>query len=486
MRVLDGLPLRYGIMRSCASFHSTDRQPSVPRASPGDAMTIRKANANPTKAFFVRMLTRDISLDDCILDLVDNSVDGAWRTSGQTPSTLTVDTSLHAYRVDLCLSERSFSISDNCGGISLDDAADYAFTFGRREEQERGEYTVGVYGIGMKRAVFKLGKDIRINSTYAPNGRLESFVVPISVDDWLSVADGPWDFDIDERDPDDEAGVCITVKDLLPETATKFSDPTYERSLRRILGRDYMIPLMRGLTLTVNAQPVTGWKLELRENENFAPMRHSYVDGDVAVEIVAGMAFPPPDDREPDETKKANDVSGWYILCNGRVVLAADTSTLTGWGVSLPKWHKQYTGFAGVVLFSAENPELLPMTTTKRNVDVSSAVYQRAIARMHEPARAWIDYTNGRKQDIEAAKPLEETAAATDIFAVTRSATFKVPTIARPSAHERVANVNYAVPLKRLKALASALGDSSMSYRDVGLTSFDYAYDDHVDEDDET
>lgn len=36
-----------------------------------------KATAFPTKAFFVRMITRDISLEDCILDLIDNSVDGA-------------------------------------------------------------------------------------------------------------------------------------------------------------------------------------------------------------------------------------------------------------------------------------------------------------------------------------------------------------------------------------------------------------------------
>ena len=32
------------------------------------------AKAHPSKAFFIEMLTRDISLSDCMLDLVDNSV----------------------------------------------------------------------------------------------------------------------------------------------------------------------------------------------------------------------------------------------------------------------------------------------------------------------------------------------------------------------------------------------------------------------------
>ena len=35
------------------------------------------AAAIPTKQFFVSMLTRDISLADAILDLIDNCLDGA-------------------------------------------------------------------------------------------------------------------------------------------------------------------------------------------------------------------------------------------------------------------------------------------------------------------------------------------------------------------------------------------------------------------------
>ena len=38
-----------------------------------------QAIAIPTKQFFVSMLTRDISLVDAILDLVDNCLDGALR-----------------------------------------------------------------------------------------------------------------------------------------------------------------------------------------------------------------------------------------------------------------------------------------------------------------------------------------------------------------------------------------------------------------------
>ena len=38
-----------------------------------------KVYANPTKKFFVEMLTRDIDLIDAIMDLVDNCIDGVHR-----------------------------------------------------------------------------------------------------------------------------------------------------------------------------------------------------------------------------------------------------------------------------------------------------------------------------------------------------------------------------------------------------------------------
>jgi hypothetical protein len=40
------------------------------------------AKAYPRKNFFVQMFTKDISLEDCVLDLIDNSVDGYTKSRG--------------------------------------------------------------------------------------------------------------------------------------------------------------------------------------------------------------------------------------------------------------------------------------------------------------------------------------------------------------------------------------------------------------------
>ncbi|KYF59294.1 hypothetical protein BE08_43250 [Sorangium cellulosum] len=97
------------------------------------------AKAVPTKQFFVSMLTRDISLDDAILDLIDNCLDGALRLA---------DGEAVAYGkhfVKIKLSKEQFSLEDNCGGIPREVAISYAFKLGREPDDQRdSEHRVGV------------------------------------------------------------------------------------------------------------------------------------------------------------------------------------------------------------------------------------------------------------------------------------------------------------------------------------------------------
>ena len=116
--------------------------------------TIVKVDASPAKAFFVEMITRDIELQDAILDLLDNCIDGVrrlGRTRGEHP--------YQGYHAHITFSEDEFVIEDNCGGIPYDVAQRYAFMMGRPAEYAGGKAgTIGVYGIGMKRAIFKMGR----------------------------------------------------------------------------------------------------------------------------------------------------------------------------------------------------------------------------------------------------------------------------------------------------------------------------------------
>ena len=354
-----------------------------------------------------------------------------------------------------------------------------AFTFGRDESNRSEEYTVGVYGIGLKRAVFKLGNTISIRSSHTSG---DNFEVPIDVERWIADTSTDWDFDIDGIEPLSEHGVQVIVDQLNLETSAAFDDPTFIGRLSQVVARDYMLPLMHGLNIVINDEAVVGWNVHFKDSSDFKPMRLLYHEGDVAVEIFAGAIGDPPDTNEPD-SDSVDRQSGWYVLCNGRVVVAADRSDLTVWGRDrFPSWHPQYQGFAGIAFFTSPRAEQLPMTTTKTGVDVSSALYRRAVAKMREPTRTWVTYTNKRKSSREKARQRELSAGSIPIENVRRRKNIMVP---KAIDGPKEANVLYVVPVGRIESLAIALGDATMSYREVGRRSFDYMYEHWVDEDDQ-
>src|SRR5579859_2976462 len=112
--------------------------------------------ASPTKEFFIDMLTRDIPLGRAIIDLVDNSIDGA--------KTIRSDENYGGLFVELTLNKDNFIIKDNCGGFLLDVAQRYAFRFGRPPKEKFVEHSIGRFGVGMKRALFKMGKHFIVES----------------------------------------------------------------------------------------------------------------------------------------------------------------------------------------------------------------------------------------------------------------------------------------------------------------------------------
>src|ERR1700730_15538084 len=162
----------------------------------------------PTKRFFVEMFTRDVELDEAILDLLDNSVDGVLRLRGYQSDAESPYSGCHAH---LKLSDKEFTISDNGGGIP-EDIVETAFRLGRPfgMKEERNLPMVGVYGIGMKRAIFKLGRECTVVSRTKESGFSVTF--PQS---WFTAED-KWEVPI-ERLPGDakNPGTTITVKHLL-------------------------------------------------------------------------------------------------------------------------------------------------------------------------------------------------------------------------------------------------------------------------------
>src|SRR5712692_4475260 len=180
----------------------------------------RIIDASPTKDFFISMLIKDIGTTRAIIDLVDNCVDGARR--------LKADGNYEGLSIEIEATKDHFQISDNCGGIPVDLAREYAFRFGRPAEMAATPHSVGQFGVGMKRALFKLGKKFRIESTT----QTSRFVVEEDVEKWKQKE--KWEFEFREverrrqRVALSETGTTVRVWPLHPTIAESFSLDTFK------------------------------------------------------------------------------------------------------------------------------------------------------------------------------------------------------------------------------------------------------------------
>src|SRR5206468_1285406 len=156
----------------------------------------------------------DVQLTRAIIDLVDNCVDGAHR--------LRNDGRFDGLWVRIELDGDRFRVSDNCGGIPVQIARDYAFRFGRPKEALDTPHSVGLFGVGMKRTFFKLGQEFSVASRCST----EQFTLHVDVNKWIAGDNdhGPddWHFAFDTVDehapavPDEETGTIIEVRSLHP------------------------------------------------------------------------------------------------------------------------------------------------------------------------------------------------------------------------------------------------------------------------------
>ncbi|ESZ31271.1 ATP-binding protein [Mesorhizobium sp. L2C067A000] len=430
-------------------------------------------DAMPTKQFFVDMLIRDIPLERAVLDLVDNCIDGAKRL--RDPASL----DFSGLWVKIVLNEQSFVIEDNCGGFDIATARDYAFRFGRPKEARVTPFSIGQFGVGMKRALFKFGREFSILS----KTHNESWSVNVNVDIWENGPDWTFDFltaDTKANVPDSARGTRIEVSRLRPEVSSRFSTQWFQNQLSELIRVHQRQFISKGLEIRLGGVALTAVDLNFLTGTvtpSLEEYEENFGDVTVKVKIVAGVGPSSP------------QTSGWYVVCNGRVILAADRTEETGWGRAtpdnrdVPKFHNQFARFRGIIYFDCTSAELLPWNTTKTGVDADSPLWQRALEKMITSTRTVIDFLNdldSEASDQGAAGPLAKALASatpTQADRVTQKAPFKAPDKERFSGPV-MKRIAYSRPETQLVSLMAALGLNTA--KAVGEQTFDAVYRDKV------
>jgi hypothetical protein len=340
---------------------------------------IKSIKGFPTKDFFVNMITRDIDIKDAIVDLLDNSIDGAIKNN-------ILD--FKSIEIMIELNSKSFSLVDNSGGFSLKIAKEYAFRFGRPSDIEITKGSVGRFGIGMKRALFKMGDFFEVESKTDE----DHFQVDVNVKEWLNkkkeIFNSPganeivddWSFNYvftDESNSNlDNNGTYIKVSNLYSEVSDLFEDKYFINELKTDIERILNFSIEKGIKIYLNGELLKSKNIVLF-SELSKPYSYEFEKNGVNVKVFAGLSYT----GEPSQ-------AGWYIYCNDRLVVEAEKSEISGWGVgSMPKFHTDYAMFKGVVFMDSDDTLKLPLTTTKKGIDSSSDIYKGTKFFMNEGMR---------------------------------------------------------------------------------------------------
>lgn len=439
-------------------------------------MNTNVIEGNPTKKFFIEMITRDISIEDAIIDLLDNSIDGANNINPDDYSGL---------EIDLTVNGEEFSIRDNCGGFSLNTAQRYAFRFGRPDDAPMSHNTVGRFGIGMKRSLFKIGKTFVVES----ESNNDHFKVEVDVEEWsrkkkdviidggvqTSIDDWNFNYQVVDNSSLGYKGTIIRVSNLNNEVKDLFSDSSFLNELSNDIQKLLNFSLLKGIHITLNGKLLNGHKTELLYLDESKPYHVEGVVGNVQYRIIAGLG----DIGEPKQ-------SGWYIYCNNRLVMEADTSSITGWGIlPIPQWHINFVMFRGFLFLDSEETLNLPLTTTKKGIDATSEVYKAVLPLMKNAMVCVLDFlkqiprmgdkANDYRQmlcdnyDRKTAMELK-----TIDFQDHREKFFEAPELDMDIISQKKDTVRIAFDANKNAANAAKRHTEARNYKELGTVLFDY------------
>jgi Histidine kinase-, DNA gyrase B-, and HSP90-like ATPase len=259
---------------------------------------VGKLDAVPSKRLFLSIIA-DYDLNKSICELVDNGFD-VWTRAGRK----------NDINIKLSLNEQqgTIRVEDDAGGLPRNELR---FIVGPGQSGSSStDETIGIFGVGTKRAVVALAEDITIRTRY---GSGDTFQVEFD-ETWLN--DDDWELPLFSTD----AIWPSTTQVELQKLRVKISDEAVEL-LRSHLGATYGKFLTRpGVSLQLNGKLVTprffdDWSFP----PNYEPRRYTGKletpkNRIVEVEVLAGLS---------SESSPTAGEYGVYFYCNDRLVAPA-------------------------------------------------------------------------------------------------------------------------------------------------------------------
>lgn len=307
-------------------------------------------NATPSKRIFLSIIA-DYDINMAICELIDNALD-IWTSAGR-PRPLTV-------KIHFDTIQQSIEVTDDAGGI---DREDLTYVVGPGHTGISGEEpTIGIFGVGTKRAVVALAQHVRIRTRRASTTHLVEFD-----DTWISEADD-WSLPVYEVDPIPIGSTFIELIKL----RTSVTDDIIAQ-LKTHLGATYAYFLNENnVRILIGDESITPINFD---NWAFPPgfePRHYFgqittsTGAKVTISAVAGLSM---------ESSPAGGEYGVYFYCNDRLVARALKTMDVGFVKGLAGKPHADISLTRILLFLNGPARLMPWNSSKSDIHSSHEIF---------------------------------------------------------------------------------------------------------------
>ncbi|CAI1870620.1 Uncharacterised protein [Serratia quinivorans] len=326
--------------------------------------------------FLENALTKDVTTLEALFDLVDNSIDAARddllkKNCERGHDKLPID--YRGYGVQIRIDNNSVKVFDNCSGIDRETLSKSALY---TNKQSQHEYGIGLYGIGLKRSLLKMGTEFSLsvdNGSEAFKSNFNNKSIGGNIENKM------YAYSVKSKGVTKSLFSVSNIKEEIKEdlhNSRWFDNAVREFSLR------YGIYIGKGFRIFLhhvkNKQriEIEGVAPSLRLKCEFPPTKeYMRLDGvDVVIEtgIHSDYIFPGEADYSLANNRKLTDEFGIYFSCNDRIIVAASTEKAHGWS---SKWHSEYNGYVCWVKFISKDASLLPWNTAKTALRTDSSLF---------------------------------------------------------------------------------------------------------------
>ncbi len=308
-------------------------------------------DATPSKRLYLSIIA-DYDLNKGISELIDNALD-IWIK----------DNKLNKLNISIILDEiqQTIIVKDNAGGVGKEDLGNIVGP-GHSSNSEKDE-TIGIFGVGTKRAVVALAQDIRIKTR-----RKDGNSHQVEFDDNWFMSSEDWHLPVYEISDIDANSTIIEMTRLRIRI-----DNIKIESLMQHLGATYS-KFLRHKNLNVklnNIEVVPISHEKWAYPPDFEPRHFSGVvttsnGEEVKVEAMAGLST---------ESNPSSGEWGVYVYCNDRLIVPGLKTFEVGFASGLAGKPHPDISLMRVLLFINGPAKLMPWNSSKSDINPSHEVF---------------------------------------------------------------------------------------------------------------